>query len=53
MAIEWRGSTVRFMMIRTRSVRAAAAVLVTSSSGLWKVMRSPAEMLENGPSSIP
>jgi hypothetical protein len=34
------------VMTRTRPVRAAAAVLATSSSGLWNVIRSPAETLE-------
>ena len=41
------------MITSTRSVSAAAAVLVTRISGLWNVIRSPAEMLEKGPSSIP
>ena len=41
------------VMTWTRSVRAAAAVLVTRSSGLWNVIRSPADTLEYGPSSIP
>ena len=48
-----RAATVMLVITWTRSVRAAAAVLVTSSSGLWKVIRSPADTLEYGPSSIP
>ena len=47
------GPTTRFTNTRTRSVSAAAAALVTSISWLWYVMRSPHEMLENGPASMP
>ena len=49
----WRGRTVMLVITRTRSVSAAAAAVVTTSSGLWNVIRSPAETLEYGPSSIP
>ena len=49
----WYGSTTRFTKMRARSVSAAAAAFMTSISWLRNVIRSPAEMLENGPASIP
>ena len=39
-------------MIRTRLVTAAAAARDATISGFEKVTRSPAETLENGPSSM-
>ena len=47
------GSTTRFTNTRTRSVSAAAAELMTFISWFWNVMRSPHEMDEYGPSSMP
>ena len=52
-ATAWNGSTTRLTKTRTRSVSAAAAALVTVISWLRKVIRSPQEMLENGPASMP
>ncbi len=48
----WNGRTTRLTNTRTRSVSAAAAALTTIISWLRNVIRSPQEMLENGPASI-
>lgn len=47
------GRTSTLAITRTRSVTAAAAASVAISSGLEKVIRSPADTLEKGPASIP
>ncbi len=47
------GSTTRFTNTSTRSVSAAAAALVMFISWFWNVIRSPQEIDENGPASIP
>ena len=44
--VGWAGARARLTKTRTRSVTAAAVASVTIISGLWKVMRSPQEMLE-------
>ena len=47
-----RGRIQTLAITATRSVTAAAAARVATSSGLVKVIRSPADTLENGPASI-